>query len=160
VIRRQRRRPLERRAIGLPFGGHAQHDVAARHAAHVEPAVARLRELDAHVVVGGVRAPGGHLGVAVLRRRPGQPLEGVGWELAAIASVVVGGTLLTGGMGSVPATVAGALLFGLVFNLLNFENGKGIISLSAHWQSVIRGAFLLIVILLQVRLARPQASKA
>jgi ribose transport system permease protein len=84
----------------------------------------------------------------------------VGWELAAIASVVVGGTLLTGGMGSIPATVAGALLFGLVFNLLNFENGKGLISLSAHWQSVIRGAFLLIVILLQVRLARPATSKA
>ncbi|WP_246849666.1 ABC transporter permease [Rubellimicrobium arenae] len=90
----------------------------------------------------------------------GQPLEGQGWELAAIASVVVGGTLLTGGMGSVPATVAGALLFGLVFNLLNFENGLGVISLSAYWQSVIRGAFLLIVILLQVRLARPAASKA
>ena len=89
----------------------------------------------------------------------GQPLEGQGWELAAIAAVVVGGTLLTGGMGSVPATVAGALLFGLVFNLLNFENGLGVISLSAYWQSVIRGAFLLIVILLQVRLARPATAK-
>lgn len=85
----------------------------------------------------------------------GQPLEGAGWELAAIAAVVVGGTLLTGGMGSVPATVAGALLFGLVFNLLNFENGRGTFSLSADWQSVIRGLFLLIVILLQARLARP-----
>jgi ribose transport system permease protein len=82
----------------------------------------------------------------------GQPLEGVGWELAAIASVVVGGTLLTGGLGSVPATVAGALLFGLVFNILNFENGRGTISLSAYWQAVIRGAFLLLVILLQSRL--------
>jgi ribose transport system permease protein len=90
----------------------------------------------------------------------GQPLEGLGWELAAIAAVVVGGTLLTGGMGSIPATVAGALLFGLVFNLLNFENGLGVISLSAYWQSVIRGAFLLVVILLQVRLARPRTSKA
>ncbi|MBP1807238.1 ABC transporter permease [Rubellimicrobium aerolatum] len=87
----------------------------------------------------------------------GQPLEGQGWELAAIASVVVGGTLLTGGMGSVPATVAGALLFGLVFNLLNFENGLGVISLSAYWQSVIRGTFLLVVILLQVRLGRAAA---
>lgn len=87
----------------------------------------------------------------------GQPLEGAGWELAAIAAVVVGGTLLTGGMGSVPVTVAGALLFGVVFNLLNFENGRGTISLSANWQSVIRGLFLLVVILLQVRLARPAA---
>lgn len=84
----------------------------------------------------------------------GQPLEGAGWELAAIAAVVVGGTLLTGGMGSIPATVAGALLFGLVFNLLNFENGRGTISLSAYWQSVIRGGFLLAVILLQTRLSR------
>jgi ribose transport system permease protein len=84
----------------------------------------------------------------------GQPLEGVGWELAAIASVVVGGTLLTGGLGSIPATVAGALLFGLVFNILNFENGRGTISLSAYWQAVIRGAFLFLVILLQARMRR------
>lgn len=84
----------------------------------------------------------------------GQPLEGIGWELSAIASVVVGGTLLTGGMGSVLATVAGALLLGLVFNILNFENGRGVISLSAYWQMVIRGAFLLAVILLQSRLSR------
>ncbi|WP_226781435.1 ABC transporter permease [Oceaniglobus trochenteri] len=82
----------------------------------------------------------------------GQPLEGVGWELSAIASVVVGGTLLTGGMGSVAATVAGALLLGLVFNILNFENGRGVISLSAYWQMVIRGGFLFAVILLQSQL--------
>ncbi|WP_424927122.1 ABC transporter permease [Amaricoccus tamworthensis] len=83
----------------------------------------------------------------------GQPLEGVGWELSAIASVVVGGTLLTGGMGTVGATVAGALLLGLVFNILNFENGRGVISLSAYWQMVIRGGFLFVVILLQSQLA-------
>ncbi|WP_136660688.1 ABC transporter permease [Nitratireductor sp. XY-223] len=82
----------------------------------------------------------------------GQPLEGIGWELSAIASVVVGGTLLTGGLGSVTATVAGALLLGLVFNILNFENGRGTISLSAYWQMVIRGGFLFVVILLQTRM--------
>ena len=82
----------------------------------------------------------------------GQPLEGLGWELSAIAAVVVGGTLLTGGRGSIPATVAGALLLGLVFNILNFENGRGTISLSAYWQLVIRGAFLFLVILLQSHL--------
>ncbi|MEM6763231.1 MAG: ABC transporter permease, partial [Pseudomonadota bacterium] len=84
----------------------------------------------------------------------GQPLEGIGWELSAIASVVVGGTLLTGGLGSVPATVAGALLLGLVFNILNFENGRGTISLSAYWQLVVRGGFLLLVIMLQTRLTK------
>ena len=84
----------------------------------------------------------------------GQPTEGVGWELFAIASVVVGGTLLTGGSGSVGATLAGALLLAMVFNILNFENGLGWISLSAYWQSVIRGLFLLVVVVLQARLAR------
>ncbi|WP_309668034.1 ABC transporter permease [Tabrizicola sp.] len=82
----------------------------------------------------------------------GQPIEGVGWELFAIASVVVGGTLLTGGAGSVGTTLAGVLLLGVVFNILNFENGKGWISLSAYWQSVIRGLFLLAVVLLQAHL--------
>ena len=88
----------------------------------------------------------------------GQPTEGVGWELFAIASVVVGGTLLTGGVGSVGSTLAGALLLGLIFTILNFENGMGWISLSAYWQSVIRGAFLLLVVILQSRLtARSRA---
>lgn len=88
----------------------------------------------------------------------GQPTEGTGWELFAIAAVVVGGTLLTGGQGSVLATLAGALLLGLLFNLLNFENGKGWISLSAYWQSVIRGIFLLAFIILQAEMAKRRAA--
>ena len=83
----------------------------------------------------------------------GQPTEGLGWELFAIASVVVGGTLLTGGVGSVGATLSGVLLLGLVFNILNFENGMGFVSLRAHWQSILRGAFLLFVVIVQSRLA-------
>lgn len=89
----------------------------------------------------------------------GQPLEGIAWELSAIASVVVGGTLLTGGLGSIPATVAGALLLGLVFNILNFENGRGTISFSAYWQMVIRGGFLFVVILFQTRMTKGQKAK-
>ena len=87
----------------------------------------------------------------------GQPIEGVGWELFAIASVVVGGTLLSGGSGSVMATLAGVLLLGVLFNVLNFENGMGWLSLSAYWQSVIRGIFLLVVVVIQSIHARPAA---
>ncbi len=88
----------------------------------------------------------------------GQPTEGVGWELFAIASVVVGGTLLTGGVGSIGATLAGAMLLAMVFNILNFENGLGWISLSAYWQSVIRGLFLLAVVILQAKIAGARAN--
>jgi len=145
---------LERTSLGrtvLAVGGNAE-------AAHLM-GLKTSRALVFVYLFSGACA--GLAGVLLASPGGGQPLEGMGWELAAIASVVVGGTLLTGGMGSVPATVAGALLFGLVFNMLNFENGlPGGLSLSAYWQSVIRGAFLLVVILLQVRLARPAAHKA
>jgi galactofuranose transport system permease protein len=84
----------------------------------------------------------------------GQPAEGVGWELFSIAAVVVGGTLLTGGVGSVTTTLAGVLLLGLIFNVLNFENGLGWISLSAYWQSVVRGVFLMVVVMASSGAAR------
>lgn len=84
----------------------------------------------------------------------GQPIEGNGWELFAIASVVVGGTLLTGGNGSIGGTLAGALLLGIIFTILNFENGMGWISLSAYWQSVVRGLFLFVVVVLQAKLSK------
>jgi ribose/xylose/arabinose/galactoside ABC-type transport system permease subunit len=79
---------------------------------------------------------------------------GKGWELSAIAAVVVGGTLLSGGVGSVLATGVGVGLLQLLFNLITFENGKHVITISLYWEDVIRGAFLLAVVLLQVRLVR------
>jgi len=84
----------------------------------------------------------------------GAPTEGLGWELSAIAAVVIGGTLLTGGLGSGGTQLVGGILLGLIFKVLNFENGKGVISLSSYWQRVIRGFILLVWVLLQNRLAR------
>jgi ribose transport system permease protein len=83
---------------------------------------------------------------------------GQGWELTAIAAVVVGGTLLTGGVGSVLSTLVGVLLLQLIFNLIVFENGRGVINISSFWESVIRGAFLLVVVLLQVRLVKRRSA--
>jgi ribose transport system permease protein len=78
---------------------------------------------------------------------------GKGWELIAIAAVVIGGTLLSGGIGSVLGTFVGLLLMQLIFNVIVFENGRGTISISSYWESVIRDAFLLIVVLVQARVA-------
>ena len=84
----------------------------------------------------------------------GAPTGGLGWELSAIAAVVVGGTLLTGGVGSIGGTLAGVLLLGLIFNVLNFERGLGTFEINPFWENVIRGAFLLVVVVFQSRLAR------
>ncbi|HYO30511.1 MAG TPA: hypothetical protein VER37_08045, partial [Thermomicrobiales bacterium] len=69
----------------------------------------------------------------------GAPTGGLGWELSAIAAVVVGGTLLTGGVGSIGGTLAGVLLLGLIFNVLNFERGFGTFEINPFWENVIRG---------------------
>ncbi|HET7460380.1 MAG TPA: ABC transporter permease [Longimicrobium sp.] len=84
----------------------------------------------------------------------GQPVAGNGWELDAIAAVVVGGTLLSGGQGGVGATVVGVLLLGIIFNLFNLEG-----TITPWWQGVLRGIFLLGVVVVQSRLQR-RAAKA
>ena len=79
----------------------------------------------------------------------GQPVAGTGWELDAIAAVVVGGTLLSGGQGGVGSTVVGVLLLGVIFNLFNLEG-----TITPWWQGVLRGVFLLGVVVVQSRLQR------
>jgi len=100
--------------------------------------------------------------VILASQTSGSPTEGVGWELIAIASVVVGGTLLTGGEGSVLNTVSGALLLAVILNIINFENGYTggpHLVLGSYWQTIVRGLFLLAVILLQARLVRARRSR-
>jgi ribose transport system permease protein len=83
------------------------------------------------------------------RLNTGSPVEGLGRELDAIAAVVVGGTLLTGGKGSLVSTLYGVLLLGVIFNIFNLEG-----QISPWWQLVFRGAILLAVVVLQNRLTR------
>jgi galactofuranose transport system permease protein len=79
----------------------------------------------------------------------GQPVAGNGIELDAIAAVVVGGTLLSGGQGGVGPTVVGVLLLGVIFNLFNLEG-----TITPWWQGVLRGVFLLGVVVVQSRLQK------
>jgi ribose transport system permease protein len=87
--------------------------------------------------------------VLAARLGAGQPVAGTGWELDAIAAVVVGGTLLSGGQGGVGFTLVGVLLLGVIFNLFNLEG-----TITPWWQGVLRGVFLLAVVVIQSRLQR------
>lgn len=135
-----------------PFGRHALAVGGGEDASKLMGLNVNRVLLGVYVLSGALAGLAGMILAAQLGA--GQPTEGLGWELSAIAAVVVGGTLLTGGTGSVWSTLVGALLLGLIFNILNFENGKGIISLSPYWQSVIRGGFLLLVVVIQSRTGR------
>jgi len=74
----------------------------------------------------------------------GNPSAAVGLELDAIAAVVIGGTLLTGGVGYVAGTLIGVLILGIIQTAITFQG-----SLSSWWTKIAIGVLLLIFILLQ-----------
>jgi simple sugar transport system permease protein len=75
--------------------------------------------------------------------RQGKPDAGTGLELDAIAAVVIGGTNLMGGRGTVPGTLAGVLIFGLLSNILQLNN------IDSNTQLVLKGAIIVAAVLLQ-----------
>ena len=74
----------------------------------------------------------------------GYSLHAVGLELDAIAAVVIGGTLLAGGVGYVAGTLFGVLILGIIQTLIAFDG-----SLSSWWTKIVVGALLLLFCLLQ-----------
>jgi simple sugar transport system permease protein len=74
----------------------------------------------------------------------GYALTTVGTELDAIAAVVIGGTLLTGGYGFVLGSALGVLVLGLIQTIISFEG-----TLSSWWTKIFIGALLLVFIILQ-----------
>lgn len=71
-----------------------------------------------------------------------QPTAGSGYELDAIAAVVLGGTSLNGGKGKITGTIVGALIIGVLSNALN------ILDVSSYYQTMVKGAVILLAVLL------------
>lgn len=74
------------------------------------------------------------------RLMTGQPTAGQGYELQAIAAVVIGGGSLRGGEGSVIGTLVGAFIMGLL------ANGSDLLGISPYWQQVIIGAIIILAV--------------
>jgi len=68
--------------------------------------------------------------------------RGVGWELIAIAMAVIGGTLLTGGYGSVLGTVLGAFMYAMV------NDGLLLVGLQGYWVNIFLGVVVLVAVLI------------
>jgi ribose transport system permease protein len=101
--------------------------------------------VDFHVMA--VYAIGGTLtGLAGMieasRLMTGQPTAGQGYELQAIAAVVIGGGSLNGGEGSVVGTLIGAFIMGLL------SNGADLLNISNYWQQVIIGSVIILAVTL------------
>lgn len=86
--------------------------------------------------------------IVTARLDSAQPNAGLGYELDSIAAVVIGGTSLSGGRGSVGGTVLGCLIIGVL------NNGLFLLNVSPFWQQVIKGAVILLAVAIDKANAR------
>ncbi|MDH7501267.1 MAG: ribose ABC transporter permease [Verrucomicrobiota bacterium] len=91
-------------------------------------------KLFAYTICGALAGLGGV--VLAARITTGQPNAGVGYELDAIAAVVIGGTSLSGGVGGVGGTILGALLMGVI------NNGLDLLNVSSYYQAIVKGIII------------------
>jgi ribose transport system permease protein len=79
--------------------------------------------------------------LSTARLASAQPQAGTGFELDAIAAVVIGGASLTGGVGTATGTLIGALILGVL------RNGLNLLAVSSFWQQVVIGVVIVLAVL-------------
>jgi ribose transport system permease protein len=94
----------------------------------------------AYVIVGATASISAIISTS--RLNSGGPQAGVGYELDVIAAVVIGGTSLSGGRGSIWGTFIGALLIGVI------NNGMNLLGISPYFQQVVKGFIIIGAVLL------------
>ncbi|PDT46579.1 sugar ABC transporter permease [Sinorhizobium fredii] len=91
-------------------------------------------------VISGLLAGLGGL-VLTARTTAALPQAGIGYELDAIAAVVIGGTSLSGGRGSLVGTLFGALIIGTI------NNGMDLMGVSSYYQQLLKGAIIVLAVI-------------
>ncbi len=75
----------------------------------------------------------------------GQPTAGTMYELDAIAAAVIGGTSLSGGIGTIGGTIIGALIIGVM------NNGLDLLNVSSYWQQILKGVIITVAVFIDSR---------
>ncbi len=103
-------------------------------------------KFSAYIVMGVCSAIAGI--ILTSRVQTGNPSAGAGYELDAIAAAVIGGTSLSGGVGSVLGSVIGILLLGVM------SNGLDLLNVSSYLQQVVKGLIIIAAVLLDLKRGR------
>jgi ribose/xylose/arabinose/galactoside ABC-type transport system permease subunit len=77
-----------------------------------------------------------------------QPNSGIGYETDAIAACVIGGASFAGGLGTIPGTVIGIIIIGLIYN------GMNLLGISSYWQTIMKGLLIVAAVMLDLLLRR------
>ncbi|GHA01938.1 ribose ABC transporter permease [Ignatzschineria ureiclastica] len=86
--------------------------------------------------------------IEVSRLSSAQPTAGMGYEMDAIAAVVLGGTSMAGGRGKIIGTLIGALILGFL------NNGLNLLGVDAYYQMIVKGAVILLAVLVDNKTVR------
>jgi ribose/xylose/arabinose/galactoside ABC-type transport system permease subunit len=122
----------------MAFGRYVLADGGNEEAARLAGIDVRRVKARVYIISGGCAALAGLLLMA--RFSSGSPQNGVGYELQAIAAVVVGGTSLMGGRGSIVGTFFGALLIGVLNNVMDLLN------IESYTQLIVLGVVILLAV--------------
>lgn len=122
------------------FGAHV-YAVGGNEESAQKVGISVSRVLISVYVLGGALAALGGL-VLAARLNGAAPTAGTGYELQVIAAVVIGGTSLFGGVGTIRGTVVGVLLLGVVMN------GMNLLGVSSYYQQGVQGVILAFAVLL------------
>ncbi len=95
-----------------------------------------------YLLSGALSGIGGILALSWLGS--GQPSMGQDWLMSAVAATIIGGTNLTGGMGSINGTITGILIIGLL------DNGLTMMNVSPYWRGAVTGIILILAVLINV----------
>jgi inositol transport system permease protein len=117
-------------------GGNAD---AAR-ASGINPGIVKIK---AFVFAGLMAATGGIL--LMSRLRSGQPTAALNYEFDAITAAIIGGTSMSGGFGKVYGVVAGAILVGILLNIMTLLN------VSAYSQQIVKGTIIALAVIIDVK---------
>lgn len=122
------------------FGRHVYAIGSNKKAAEVSGINVKRVEMMVYIIAGVLAGVGGLMMTA--RLGSGTPLAGVNLELMAIAAVVIGGSSLSGGRGTIFGTLIGVLLI----NVLN--TGMNLMNISSHYQGLIMGSVIILAALI------------
>lgn len=124
----------------MTFGRYVYAVGGNEEAARISGINTRQIRLAVYGISGMLAALGGVILAA--RTTAGLPQAGVGYELDAIAAVVIGGTSLAGGQGRIVGTLIGALIIGVV------NNGLDLLGVSSYYQLTLKGSIIIAAVLL------------
>lgn len=128
------------------FGAHVYSTGGNVEAAMLAGISTKRVKIIAFIITGALCGIGA--GLLLGQVRSGFPLSGAGFELNVIAAVVIGGTQLFGGRGSIIGTLIGASIMGMI------SNGLVLLGVSSHVEPLAKGAIIIVAVLINILTTR------